>query len=156
MKNYTWTQFSSAQLPRFLANALEWVLRDHFVRHYFDDFGQAIDMTNSICELLGVPLAPDKCEGLATIVTYLGIDFNTSTLHFHLPDDKIQSIIELLRSWEHKQECTKETTGILDQSSAAYSVSDKTRQNLSPVSDPVVIDCSHPLPSTAGKRCNPF
>ncbi len=112
---------SAPKIFNALADALEWVLRDHgirFVRHYLDDFmlmgppassecGQAIEMTNSICELLGVPLAPDKCEGPATILTYLGIEFNTSTLHLRLPDDKIQSITELLSSWEHKQECTK-------------------------------------------------
>ncbi len=65
---------SAPKIFNALADALEWVLQDHgvrFVRHYLDDFmlmgppgsnecSQAIEMTNSICELLGVPLAPEK------------------------------------------------------------------------------------------------
>lgn len=70
-----------------LADALEWILRDHGVEHllyYLDDFitcGLAgsdecllnLNLLTDICKHLGVPLAEEKMEGLATSILFLGI-----------------------------------------------------------------------------------
>ena len=104
-----------------LADALLWILKQHGVstlQHYLDDFitlGQA-DSTHcdkncqimfGICELLGVPLAKEKCQSPSTCIDYLGFRLDTMSMTVHLPEEKITRLSALLQSWIGRKACTK-------------------------------------------------
>ena len=93
-----------------LADALEWILRQRGIRaviHYLDDFlilgapgspecSQALATTLSICAELGVPLAPDKVEGPAYSITFLGISLHSLPLQISLPAHKQAALLGML------------------------------------------------------------
>ena len=82
---------SAPQIFNALADALQWILQQHGVSHlwhYLDDYLTAgaadseecqrnCQIIASICELLGIPLAEDKCEGPRTHLEYLGFLLDT-------------------------------------------------------------------------------
>ena len=82
-----------------LEEALEWILGSRGVKyiiHYLDDFlllghpnseecAAPLSTTLSTCRDLGVPLAADKVEGPAPVLTFLGIEFNTVAMSLALP-----------------------------------------------------------------------
>jgi hypothetical protein len=95
------------------ADALEWVVKqsgcDH-IFHYIDDFvllgppGSAecergLRCLQQTCANLGVLLAEDKTEGPATLLTVLGIEFDTQAMVLRLPSDKLQRLQSLLAEW---------------------------------------------------------
>ena len=101
-----------------LADALLWILKEHGVSHllhYLDDFitlgqlGSAqcqinCDIIHSICELLGVPLAGDKCQGPCTILDYLGFLLDTNQMTVSLPQEKLDRLTDLILAWMEAQE----------------------------------------------------
>ncbi len=52
-----------------------------------------------MCERLGVPLAPEKCEGPTTCLTFLGIEIDTVALELRLPAQKLVHLRRLVRKW---------------------------------------------------------
>lgn len=85
---------SAPKIFNAIADALEWILRQHGVDniwHYLDDFLVA-GASNSdecpshlhtmlrLCQILGIPLAKEKLAGPATILAILGIEFDTTHL----------------------------------------------------------------------------
>ncbi len=112
---------SAPKIFNALADALEWVIRQHGVAHiwhYLDDFlmagAQGTDeCLNSLhtffqlCALLGVPLAVEKSAGPATVLAILGIGFDTDKMMLFLPADKLERVSTLLADWEGKKKCTK-------------------------------------------------
>ena len=81
-----------------MADALEWILRSRGIRaiiHYLDDFlvlgapasdkcQRALELTIRTCDELGVPLAMDKVEGPCNILTFLGIELNSTAMSLAL------------------------------------------------------------------------
>ncbi len=49
-----------------------------------------------MCGKLGVPLAPDKCEGPTTCITFLGMELGTIVLEVDLPPEKMQNLRRLI------------------------------------------------------------
>ena len=108
---------SAPKIFNSLADALLWILLQHSVSHllhYLDDFitmGRAgtaqcqmnCDIIHSICELLGVPLAEDKCVGPCTLLEYL----DTTNMTVSLPRQKLNRLIDLILSWSNRKTCTK-------------------------------------------------
>ena len=85
------------------ATALNWILKDtcHLtdVIHYLDDFLNVSPPCPSIADhhrallldtfsYLNVPVAPEKVEGPATSLTFLGLELDTERLEIRLPDNK--------------------------------------------------------------------
>ena len=112
---------SAPKIFNSLADALLWILLQHSVSHllhYLDDFitmGRAAttqcqmnyDIIHSICELLGVPLAEDKCDGPCTLLEYLGFLLDTTKMTVSLPREKLNRLIHLIQSWSNRKTCTK-------------------------------------------------
>ena len=72
-----------------LADALMWIL--HSMRvvsalHYLDDF---LLLGPTICEELGLPVAPEKTESPCTALTFLGIEIDTVDCQLRLPQEKL-------------------------------------------------------------------
>lgn len=105
------------------AEALEWILRNNYgitkVLHYLDDFlvvgqpdtdkcEQAMATTLQVCQKLGFPVALEKLEGPATILTFLGILLDTEKMELRLPEDKLTTLSLLLQEWQNmKKKVTK-------------------------------------------------
>ena len=86
-----------------LADAIQWILHHHFAIehsfHYLDDFflagagnssacSTSLAHMLSLCDLLGIPLKPDKIVGPTTTMTFLGIELDTVAQQARLPPDK--------------------------------------------------------------------
>ena len=103
------------------ADALEWILRKRGVQniiHYLDDFlvvgspgttqcQSFLEMMQSTCAELGVPLAGDKVEGPTTSLTFLGIQLNTNSMEASLLSDKLDRLCLELAEWQDKKSCTR-------------------------------------------------
>lgn len=94
---------SSCQIFESFSSALEWVARRRLkilgVTHILDDYllicvseesgHRAKHDFEDLCGDLGVPLAPEKLEGPAQCLTYIGIEFDTILMEARLPPDKL-------------------------------------------------------------------
>ena len=104
-----------------MADAVEWILRVKFgirhVIHYLDDFlilastrekGQNIlDTTLATLQRLGIEWAPEKVEGPAKILTFLGIEIDSHNKVIHLPQSKREDLEAELQQWYLSKKCTK-------------------------------------------------
>lgn len=103
-----------------VADALLWILRFHGIRtifHYLDDFftlgapnsnecEKHMRIMKSLCELLGIPLSPEKCLGPLLILIYLGFEFDTVRMEIRLPVEKLNRIQRLVNEWSASESCT--------------------------------------------------
>ena len=106
---------SAPKLFSAVADAIGWALTQAgipFLIHYLDDFlffvhplaqgPLVLVRILDILESLVVPVAVEKIEGPATIVTFLGILIDTSRFELRLPEPKINYIRELIGTWRAK------------------------------------------------------
>jgi hypothetical protein len=56
---------------------------------------------------LGLPIAPEKTEGPATVLSFLGIEIDTIAMEIRLPAGKLQALQATLNSWVMKRACTR-------------------------------------------------
>lgn len=104
---------SAPKLFSAVTDAMMWVLRDRGVQmalHYLDDFlvlgppdqptcAEALSTTLALCEELGFPVAEDKTEGPAAVITFLGIEIDTLRQQVRLPLDKLHRLTSTLAGW---------------------------------------------------------
>jgi hypothetical protein len=112
---------SAPKVFNALADALLWILKAHGVSHllhYLDDFITAgppgskqcqinLQIIIGICELLGIPLALDKCEGPTTLIAFLGFLLDTIKMTVSLPKEKLDRLVKLIADWQCRKVCTK-------------------------------------------------
>jgi len=103
-----------------VADALQWIMEQNGVPgllHYLDDFlisgvpdspecRQALEQALWLCELLGVPVAKLKMEGLATVIVFLGIELNTLAVILRLPKKKLHRLQTEIGKWTGWHSCT--------------------------------------------------
>lgn len=102
---------SAPKIVCAISDTLDWILHQrglssalHYI-DYFLTFGKAnthqcqenLGSLTAICEELGVPLQVTKIEGPSTIITFLGIEFNTLAMQMKLPDEKRNRLHTLIR-----------------------------------------------------------
>ena len=105
-----------------ISDTLEWILWRRGMTsglHYIDDFitfGTAgsqqckrnLQKLIETCGELGIPLQATKIEGPTTIITFLGIEFNTAAMEMRLPEGKKSHLQSLIRSWmDQRRAATK-------------------------------------------------
>ena len=101
---------SAPKIFTAVADALEWCAREQVSHtyHYLDDFiiigppdsdqcRKDLSTLESICTILGVPLAAHKREGPTTCLTFLGIEMDSGARILRLPADKLQRLISMLQ-----------------------------------------------------------
>ena len=112
---------SAAKIFTAVADSIEWILRRRgvvHIAHYLDDFiilgtphssrcADSLKIVVDTCAELGVPLALDKCEGLRTRLTFLGIELDTETWSLRLPRDKLTRIQDTLDTWRERKVCRR-------------------------------------------------
>ena len=103
------------------ASALHWVLENNhgaILLQYLDDFllvdppdqptcQESMSIMLQVCEVMGIPVATEKCEGPATCITFLGSVLDSSLQQLRLPPEKLQDISSLIKSWLSKRRATK-------------------------------------------------
>ena len=114
---------SSCNIFEKFSTVLQWIGEEKFgiphSLHMLDDFlflGESYDIVADsmekfkiMCDMLGVPLAPEKEEGPSTILTFLGVELDTSDMIAWLPPDKLLKYSEEIRELLLKRSATLET-----------------------------------------------
>ena len=57
--------------------------------------------------MIGVPVALDKLEGPSQVISYLGIEIDSSSSTIRLPNDKLVELKQLVSLWLNRKKCTK-------------------------------------------------
>lgn len=105
-----------------LADLAQWVMQERGVKrvaHYIDDFvsvsppdGREGEADKSVmhdaCEDLGLPTKPEKDEGPAPRINFLGLELDSQALVIKLPLEKLHSIKAALTSWKGRKSCRKQ------------------------------------------------
>ena len=65
----------------------------------------AIIPGRSVFDYLGMPVTMEKPEGLATALTFLGIEIDTKEMILCLPTTKLTELQGLVSSWLGKKSC---------------------------------------------------
>ena len=88
---------------------LHWITQqqcgNQHILHYLDDFlfvesvdtstvGKYLQVFEGVCREIGVPLAQDKTTRPCTMLTFLGIEFDTQKLVMRLPTEKLANLKE--------------------------------------------------------------
>ena len=104
-----------------VADAAQWIMEKRGARpvfHYIDDFitvGRAetsqcqrnVEIMEAVCEESGLPLAPEKSEGPATAIEFLGLLLDTEALEIRLPNNKLDRMRQALETWRGRKACQK-------------------------------------------------
>ncbi len=61
----------------------------------------------AVCQQVGMPIEPEKDEGPATTITFLGLELDTIALEVRLPQEKLASLRTVLKSWRGRKACRK-------------------------------------------------
>ena len=94
---------SAPKIFNMLADALEWILSHKGVQwniHYLNDFlmlgapgtsqcSKALVTTLATCDRLGCPIAPHKTVGPVTLIDFLGIQLDSTSMQLRLPKQKL-------------------------------------------------------------------
>ena len=116
--------FGLRSAPRIfsaIADVLEWKAKFEgipIILHYLDDFliisppssdegSRHLHTLLALFERLRVPVAPEKVEGPATCITFLGIEINTNQMILRLPHQKLQSLKSVVAEWLEKLSSAK-------------------------------------------------
>lgn len=103
-----------------VASLLAWIVgsvtHSTAIVQYLDDFWCGDTAVNcrkvfvafqDICNKVGIPLADEKLEGPATMITFLGIQFDAASQTLALPEGKFEEIQQELSEWDGRKKCTK-------------------------------------------------
>lgn len=123
---------SSCRTFEMFSTALEWVAKKHLkisnLIHILDDYLMAASSYHqcrinfaaflSLCEYLGVPMAPEKTVGPQNIISFAGIEQDTLRMEARLPADKTEKCIFLISSFRRRKKVTlreiQSLTGLLN------------------------------------------
>ena len=115
---------SAPSIFNTLADLFVWSLQNNYnitdLIHYLDDFftlgpantdtcAEYLNAINKASADLGIPLAPEKCEGPTTRLVVLGIEPGSIKMTTRLPLQKLNELKSLIRAWGTKKWCTRKT-----------------------------------------------
>lgn len=104
-----------------LADAAQWIMERKGVSnlfHYIDDFvtlgapgspecQQNTDIMHDTCDTVGLPGEPEKDEGPATTISFLGMELDSVALEVRLPQEKLHRMRAELAKWRGRKACKK-------------------------------------------------
>ena len=104
-----------------LATALLWIMMQKgvtYVVSYIDDFLTVgapaslecqtnADIMHQTCEEVGLPTEPEKGEGPATVIPFLGLELDSAALEIRLPIEKLSRLRAELAKWRGRKACKK-------------------------------------------------
>ena len=88
------------------------------VAHYIDDFvtigapdspecSDNAQIMQAACERVGFPVEPEKSEGPATTISFLGVELDSRMLEIRLPKEKLDRLRAELKEWRGRKACRK-------------------------------------------------
>ena len=104
-----------------IADVLQWVMEKMGIEwgaHYTDDFitmgapgsnecAMNLAMMHKACERMGLPVEPEKDEGPATRLPFLGIELDSMAMEIRLPPEKLAHLRKELTTWKTRKACKK-------------------------------------------------
>ena len=104
-----------------VGDALQWVMESmgaKWVAHYIDDFvtigapdspecSDNAQIMQAACERVGFPVEPEKSEGPATTISFLGVELDSRMLEIRLPKEKLDRLRAELKEWRGRKACRK-------------------------------------------------
>ena len=123
---------SSCRTFEMFSTAIEWVAKKHLsiphLIHILDDYLMAaptyhqcrIDLARflSLCDYLGVPMAPEKTVGPSNILTFAGIELDSLRMEARLPLDKTEKCKAMVSAFLRRKKVTlreiQSLTGLLN------------------------------------------
>ena len=111
---------SSCQIFEYFSSSLEWIAKYKLsiphVLHVLDDFlfisssqlecQNSLDKLISMCGHIGVPIAQDKTQNSTQILTFLGIEIDTTLMQVRLPTDKVHKCITAIQQMLSQKKAT--------------------------------------------------
>lgn len=111
---------SSCRTFEMFSTALEWVAKTHLaiphLIHILDDFLMGtrtfeqcrvnLERFLSLCEYLGVPIAPEKTVGPVNMLSFAGIELDTLAMEARLPGDKTEKCKLLIATFLRRKKVT--------------------------------------------------
>lgn len=108
---------SAPKLFNAVADALQWVMQQRgitWVEHYLDDFMTVgrqssqecyrnMQTALTVCEELGMPVAPEKVDGPTMCLDLLGIEIDTKSMEIRLPKRKLDKLAQLVKYWKSRK-----------------------------------------------------
>ncbi|XP_030834399.1 uncharacterized protein LOC115921248 [Strongylocentrotus purpuratus] len=86
------------------------------ILHYLDDFffvGRAADecahlmrCSRAMCDRFGIPIADEKTEGPVQVITYLGLEIDSTELQVRVPKEKLRVLLSMLDDFASKSKLT--------------------------------------------------
>lgn len=124
---------SAPYIFNLFAEALHWIIQRHipsYMRHYLDDFlltfspssvpswcSAAVEWVMGLGQRLGLCFQDSKTVWPSTQIEFLGLELDSLKMEARLPPDKLEFLMELLRSWARKRVAslreTQELAGFL-------------------------------------------
>ena len=103
------------------ADLLQWAMCKRgatWIRHYIDDFimlgardrdecEQNFRLLKQVCEEAGMPTEPEKDEGPATKLVFLGMELDSDKLEIQLPQEKLEKMRQTLQDVRGMKACQK-------------------------------------------------
>ena len=104
-----------------VADVLEWVMRQEgvsWLAHNVDDFvtvvaprtqecQQNVDLMHEVCAKADMPVEPEKDEGPATTIVFLGLELDSTAQEIRLPGDNLRLLRTQLAGWRGRKACKK-------------------------------------------------
>ena len=112
---------SAPLLFTVVADLLQWVMCQRgvtWIRHYIDDFitlgaegreecERNLRLLKQVCEKAGMPTEPEKDEGPATELVFLGMELDSVRLQIRLPQEKLERLKSTLQEVRDMKACRK-------------------------------------------------
>lgn len=113
---------SATAIFEWYSSAAEFIARSmlhlHHLEHYVDDFfmmhathegcARAVQQLLALFAELGLPVAPDKVEGPAQLMVFLGIYIDTINMTLSLDAERLAAIEAMLAEWSQRKTASRE------------------------------------------------
>jgi hypothetical protein len=128
---------SSCKTFETLSTAVEWIAREKLgiecMLHLLDDFliinasskvcAQQLELFIQTCSYLGIPIAPEKTVGPASVMSFAGIELDSVRMEARLPFDKVTKCMNLINHFlKRKRVSLKELQSLIGLLNFACSV----------------------------------
>ena len=104
-----------------VADALPWMMQQRgvsWLAHYVDDFltvgapgtsecESNSDLMHRVCGEVAMPVEPEKDEGPASTISFLGLELDSMAMEVRLPQEKLKKLKTVLGTWRGRKACRK-------------------------------------------------
>ena len=65
-----------------------------------------MQVLKQVCQEIQMPIAPEKSEGPASVVDFLGLTLNTNLMVIHIPQDKLTEMTQIINKMIKNRKAT--------------------------------------------------